>query len=397
MTLTLGAAFQLKNEASAANVQVHTVLKQTFHGGANAPDAKSYFGGEPVLDPFTGAPLLYQGGEPVLDLFTRQPLLGPTQVPVAHKAGDPVLHFAGDPVVHQNGDNVRFLGGEQIVDENGHPVTNGDGSAFLALPGQGAIHNCRQPIYQVIDQTGTAVDVGTAYTPLTVSLNALTAGTTVNLGTLTLLPGDIISVTVFDAPELNAANPNGATAHGSNAFSLTGAQVQVVNSHRIALFPTAAINEAVIVKVVIQKAARHADGDFQFYFGDEPLTINKPVVDANNGLVLDAAGKMVLFVAATIVDSQGNPKFHRRGELVYRFDTTQKQWVPATYTAADPRLYLGNEPVLYVGGEAAYYTSADPIQANQTCHRVTLAEQPANPGTASAGNKVQSTTPGAGS
>ena len=55
------------------------------------PDRKVFFAGEPVLDPFTGQPLLYQGGEPVLDLYTKLPLKDPFGNQLLHKAGDPLL------------------------------------------------------------------------------------------------------------------------------------------------------------------------------------------------------------------------------------------------------------------------------------------------------------------
>ena len=85
-----------------------------YDGGAMSPTAEYYFGGEPVIDPFTGNTLTYSGGQPVLNLLTGQPEYGPNGEPLLHKAGDPVLHQAGDPVVHTDGDTQLYLGGELV-------------------------------------------------------------------------------------------------------------------------------------------------------------------------------------------------------------------------------------------------------------------------------------------
>ena len=113
-----------------------------FDGGAASPVARFYFGGEPVIDPFTHQALVYSGGQPVLNLLTGQPEFDPYGNPILHKAGDPVLHIAGDPVVHQDGDTVLYLGGELVRDENGNLVNNSavmTGSPTLSFaPAQGA-------------------------------------------------------------------------------------------------------------------------------------------------------------------------------------------------------------------------------------------------------------------
>ena len=113
-----------------------------YDGGAISPVAQYYFGGEPVIDPFTHQPLVYSGGEPVLNLLTGKPEFDPYGNPLLHKAGDPVLHFAGDPVVHEDGDTVLYLGGELVRDENGNLVDNSavmTGSPTLTFtPAQGA-------------------------------------------------------------------------------------------------------------------------------------------------------------------------------------------------------------------------------------------------------------------
>ena len=94
-----------------------------YDGGAASPTAEYFFGGEPVIDPFTHQPLVYSGGEPVLNLLTGQPEFDPFGNPIQHNAGDPMLHIAGDPVVHGTGDPVLYLGGELVHDENGNLVT----------------------------------------------------------------------------------------------------------------------------------------------------------------------------------------------------------------------------------------------------------------------------------
>ncbi len=86
-----------------------------YDGGAISPTAQYYFGGEPVIDPFTGKQLYYTGGEPVLNLLTRQPEYGPNGEPLLNKAGDPMLHIAGDPVVHSDGDTAVYLGRELVT------------------------------------------------------------------------------------------------------------------------------------------------------------------------------------------------------------------------------------------------------------------------------------------
>ena len=98
--------------------------QQTFHDGSDSPDAKVYFGGEPVIDPFTHEQLFYESRVPVLDLFTGAPVLDPFNAPVLHEIGDPIRHVAGEPVAQLNGDIIRFLGGEFTFDESGDLVLN---------------------------------------------------------------------------------------------------------------------------------------------------------------------------------------------------------------------------------------------------------------------------------
>ncbi len=97
-----------------------------YDGGALSPTAEYYFGGEPVVDPFTGQQLYYTGGQPVLNLLTGRPEYGPDGQELLHKAGDPILHVAGDPVIHADGDPVVYLGGELVIQQNGSYVSDGD-------------------------------------------------------------------------------------------------------------------------------------------------------------------------------------------------------------------------------------------------------------------------------
>jgi Ca2+-binding RTX toxin-like protein len=98
--------------------------RPAFHTGAEAPVQQSYFGGEPVVDPFTFLPLFYAGGEPMFDLFTGDPVLDAFGNQLTHKAKAPILHSFGDPVVHAHGAFQRYLGGELTFDEAGNLVFN---------------------------------------------------------------------------------------------------------------------------------------------------------------------------------------------------------------------------------------------------------------------------------
>ena len=53
------------------------------------PTPKEYFGGEPVLDPFTGAPMIYVGGEPVLRPLHRRSSFRRARPPARACAGRP--------------------------------------------------------------------------------------------------------------------------------------------------------------------------------------------------------------------------------------------------------------------------------------------------------------------
>ncbi|MFC1533492.1 hypothetical protein ACFL7M_09040, partial [Thermodesulfobacteriota bacterium] len=328
--------------------------KPIFHDDSSSPDPKSYFGGEPVIDPFTLEPLYYQGGEPVLDLFSKQPVLDPFGNPVLHKAGDPVLHFAGDPVVHFTGEVQNYLGGEQVYDEKGDPVYNSDNSPFLHEPGQAKIHNRRELVFEMIDENGQRVELGTPYTPPTFN-SELTNGTVLNLDDLN--SGDIVRVTVFNGTQIYRL--------AETEFIVDTAQ------NRITLDPVTEITDPVTIKVVIATQAFNEAGDPKLYFGDEYVEVGQPVVDFNGNIKLDETGKAILHTTDTIMHSRGEPVYDYIGG-----DTTSPDsWVQATYSGGEPRYTLGNEPKRYLGGEQAYYTAADPVQAAETYQRVGIEDQ----------------------
>src|SRR5204863_2429847 len=117
---------------------------------------------------------------------------------------------------------------------------------------------------------------------------------------------DLFTSNIFnlDPTEFTVTPAAGAGAHDTVALN------RLSLSHK-------AITDAVLVKVVIEHRATHQAGDEQFYFGDEPLQVGQPVVDAEGNLTTDASGNMVLYTASTVVDRLGNQKYHQTGEPVY--------------------------------------------------------------------------------
>jgi hypothetical protein len=169
-------------------------------------------------------------------------------------------------------------------------------TVFTAPADLAKIHNRGDPVYQLIDQNGNRVTVGTPYTPPTFNLNSLSAGTVLNLATLAgfnyqLQTTDLVSVTIMDPPAINTANLNAAANHGFKIFDLPLSEftVDFVNNE-ITLNPSAADQTAdpVIVKISIQSRAFHSNGDPKQYFGNEPLQAGQPVVQ-NDNLVLSSA------------------------------------------------------------------------------------------------------------
>ena len=168
--------------------------------------AQVYFGGEAVLDPFTGVALTYAGGEPVFDLFSHAPVLDPFGVQLLHAAGDPMLHSAGEPVVHQRGEDQLYLGGEPVFDETGNPVYTGL-QLFTHDAEQAKIQNRRSTVYDLIQANGTpvAIDATNFTAPSQTFANGISTSTVLDVGALanyTLKSGDQVSVTVYDGTNI---------------------------------------------------------------------------------------------------------------------------------------------------------------------------------------------------
>ena len=333
-------------------------------------ESKAYFGGEPVIDPFTHQALLYKGGEPVVDVFQPRsaqypngvPILDPFGNPVLHQTGDPVLHIVGDPVVAAVGDSQFALGGEPVLDESGTPVLNADGSLFTKIAGQGAIHDRRDTVYSVISAAGAPVilNTTTSYTPPLKTLASLNGPITIRLAqdlnlSYALKSGDLVSVTIED---------------GSDIFNLSSSEVSFsVANDSITITPSAAhqIGHSVTAKFTIETPATYSGGEPVFYFGDEPIQVGQPVTDSQGNLVFDAQG-VVLQTDASRRDSKGNVKLHGRGEPVYVL--VGGKWTQAVHAAGDPILALGNEPVVSIAGDPSFFSTSDPVQSADSLHRL---------------------------
>jgi len=263
-----------------------------------SPVQELYFGGEPVLDPFTHVPLVHAAGDVVVDLFAKDAfgnpkvLRDPFGAALLHEAGDPLLHTAGEPVYQLGGAFQRYLGGEPVFDENGAQVFNGDGSAFLHGADQVQIHNRLERVYDLVDAQGDLVPEGTLYTPVAFTRASLPGGTVLDLDTVAgfaydLGAADQVAVTVYD---------------GTRIFSLA-ASAFAVNATDNTLTLSSAVPTAgaqVTVTVVIATPAVHDADDPQQYFGNEPLQVGQPIVDSQGNLVLDALGAVALHTAETV-------------------------------------------------------------------------------------------------
>src|SRR5262249_36387708 len=178
-----------------------------------SPDAKTYFGGEPVLDPFSGMQLTYQGGEPVRDLFTGDVVTAgdvvtdPFGAPLLHAAGDPMLHIQGEPVVHVRGEKQLYLGGEPVFDENGNPVYTGT-APFTHSADQGVIQDRGQTVYYLVQTDGSAVPIGNAVfnVPKQTFANGISTSTELVATTLAHhvidTTQDQVSITVYDGTDI---------------------------------------------------------------------------------------------------------------------------------------------------------------------------------------------------
>src|SRR5262249_37323433 len=168
--------------------------------------AETYFGGERVVDPFTGDALNWKGGEKIADLFHRNAdgspiyLTDPEGHFLLHAKDDPMLHIVGDPVVHLRGEVQTYLGGEAVTDEQGNPVYTGS-SPFLHVPDQGKIQDRLQQVYGLRNPDGSLVAINAnTYVATTIARSGLSASTSFTVaeffGTAYALGAeDLLSVT----------------------------------------------------------------------------------------------------------------------------------------------------------------------------------------------------------
>src|SRR4030095_12754877 len=162
----------------------------------------------------------------------------------------------------------------------------------------------------------------------------------------------------------------------STIFNLASTEFTVdPATNTITLNPTTAINSLVTLKIVLAAPSFHRAGDRKVYFGDDPLQVGQPVVDAQGNLTFDASGKVIRHTASSIVNARGNPILHHRGEPLYRevvvpiFGFSFSFFIQDRYAATDPLLTVGNEPRRYLGGQQAFYNSAERVQESATFQR----------------------------
>jgi hypothetical protein len=183
--LTGGTTATLDSYARAVDTfdsQGHPV----FHA---AGDPAKYLGGEPVVDPLTGLPELYQAGDDltVYDVFTRQPVTTfdaeGNVVNQMHNIGDAKVHFRDDAVVHVKGERVEYLGDEPVFGQNGQQVKDVLNHVIL--------HAAGEPVLG-----GQPVIVRDATNHLRL---LLTDGSTIALTATTVLTPNVVRYTSDDA------------------------------------------------------------------------------------------------------------------------------------------------------------------------------------------------------
>ena len=270
-------------------------------GYYQSPDAQTYFGGEPVIDPLTGLQLTYAGGEPVRDLFTGAVVTDPSGNPLLHAAGDPMLHIAGDPVVQQRGTDVRYLGGEQVYDEQGNPVYTGS-TPFTYGAGTPQISDRGQQVYDLVGSSGALAPIGAAnFAPPATTFDSIAAGTVLDVAALAggyvLHAGDQVSVLVYDGTNIHQLDPSHLTVStGANTVTLDAV-------------PTSCTTAGCVgIKLVIATPATHTSGQAEQYNGSEPvvacnpqtdpLTSCQPVLDASGNLQIDSGGNVTVYTSA---------------------------------------------------------------------------------------------------
>ena len=112
-----------------------------------SPVQKLYFGGEAVLDPFTGQAMLYAGGEDVRDIFTGELGQGRARQHAQARGRRRDAAHRGRPRLPRARRAADWLGGEAVVDELGNPVYNNATTPFRYGSGQVAIEDRRQRVY----------------------------------------------------------------------------------------------------------------------------------------------------------------------------------------------------------------------------------------------------------
>ena len=288
---------------ATTTVETYTVPVDQLSGGqpvlnsdglpnTYSPTAKTYFGGEPVLDPLTGEQLYYSGGEPVLDVFTGQQVKDPNGTvlthptctdTVNHVGCDPMLHIAGDPVVQARGSVVDYLGGEQVFDENGNPVYTGS-QPFTYSAGQAQIVDRGQTVYKLEQNDGSLVAISdTNFTAPSFTLTSLAGKVLTLTGGVTIASGDLVSVLVYDGTDIYTL-PSGEFTTSAGSVTIGGGVTTKCTT-----------TGCVTVKLVIQRAAVHGATDVKLYNGSEPVAAGQPVLDAGNSLQYDASGHIVVY------------------------------------------------------------------------------------------------------
>ena len=256
-----------------------------------------YFGGEPVLDPFTGVALEYAGGEAVRDLFTGAVLRDPFGNVIRHVAGDPMLHIAGEPVYRIRGQVVEYLGGEATFDEKGNQVFTGS-TPFLHEPGQAQIFDRGERAYDFLATVSSPFSalsqVGGSDTRRFVDVSWLARGLV-----LTGATPDRVTVTLYERTKIinlvEGVDYTIVAASGADDDRIVLSAALSLRLQQLVALP-ASDPDTLDAKLafVIAVPAVHTATDPWLYLGNEALEANQPVVDAQGNLVLDPDGQIAL-------------------------------------------------------------------------------------------------------
>ena len=311
--ISTGSTHDLNATLSTYQVPVDNLVagKPVLYGAGlpnynQSPTAETYFGGEAVLDPFTGQQLTYtcdsnapdDASNPcvVRDLFSRDIVYDPFQVPLLHHDGDPMFHIAGDPIVHQRGDDTLYLGGEPVFDENGNQVFTGS-DPFLHSADQGEIQDRRTTVYYLVQANGSAVPINAAIfnVPSITLPTGISMSTTLHVGDFvsgyTVKTGDQFSLTIYDGTKIYDI---AVTVDADGTIHLTGLASTISHSVKVAL--------------VIATPAMHASSSGEQYYGDEAALAGQPVVDGSGQPERDSSGNVILYtstlLSATIAETE---------------------------------------------------------------------------------------------